>query len=127
MRASLHLSQWAASRTPIQTTRFTSSSSMGSSGSGGFHGCSPSSFTTSAIQRVNSPGATRSGANTSRSRRSLADAPRRLEERADAGLKRGGIRGAHPFVVDVATGALPSAESSCREALRQHALGVLGA
>ncbi len=56
--------------TPIHTTRSTSSSSMGSSGSGGFQGWSPSSSTTSAILRVCSPGACRSGANASRSRRS---------------------------------------------------------
>ena len=53
--AALEVIQAFASMTPIQTTRVTSPSSMGSRGSGGFHGWSPSSLTTSAILRVISP------------------------------------------------------------------------
>ena len=49
------------------------------------------------------------------------------EERAYAGLEGSRIGSTHPFLVDVAAGALPSAESSFREPLRERALGVLGA
>ena len=144
----------SASMTPIQTTRLTSSSSMGSSGSGGFHGWSPSSLTTSAIRRVISPGDNLIGNEHLAKPPLLADAPRRFEgvrdaiavfdrqprrgvhadvvgrspeEGADLRLEGGRIGGAHPFLVDVAARAVPRSEGPFRERIGERALGLLGA